>query len=601
MDLQEATQNLIDEALEVEAPAYLDETEYPIRYGLVQDPEKRQERARELTKRWSAWQDHIASLTDRWEANEKLIRNDPENPTDAFWAGYVYRHIPVTSAKAGAWQAYVCSSPTEASPYLVGTIFGQDATRASEIEQDFYLFMRKVHWDRTFRKNIRNVGIYGKAIWRLRPYYENDKPCFEFKAIRPRSFFVYPNNDCEIPELLTLGHVFTMRVGEIQDKRESKEFYEGSVPTPTSDAIPKPSAPGLVDNEDIAIEDRDKAVNVIECMDRFDYGQGERWYRVQFDPGANPDILGVYEYKLSRPWYFDQWVHEEQEGFWPETSKLNDIQGLQLATNEQWNLMSAGSQMNAFPSTYASGWALPQKYAKNRPGAVTPLMTGGQVFTIQSRYDPSTSPMLLSDLDKRADEMMRISAQAQGGEASYDKTATGAQIRKLATDVAINDDLAQLDICCSQMAEFMQEIYREYYPQFLLAYGDALAVQDPSLLDDLILWELNGKSPANTPQAQADAAMGLMQALVGFTPDVIQILTLAGINWQELIQTLVKNSTLDNKQKLILPQNGNSIAPPGLPGLPLGMDGNPGMAMVPGAMPPQVSSNLANGQGYVAQ
>lgn len=574
-------------------------TQTPLELKEIDSYEKRKERAEELSKRFFAWEEHMSEIGQRWEMQERLVRNDPDKPTDAFWSGYEYRHIPVTSAKARAWQSYVCSSPTQANPYLVGTIFGTDATRASEIEQDFYLFMRKAHWDRTFRMAALNCGMYGKAIWRVTPYMHDDKPCFQFDAIRPRTVFAYPNIDTGIETMLNFGHQFEMRVEEIQAKQISGEYYNDEEPQPESEKKSNTEAQGLIDERNtIATRDEDKPSRVVETFDRHDYGEGEHWYIVHFCPDTK-QLKAVYDYPYSRPWYFDMWVHEEQGKFWPETSRLNDIQGLQLATNEAWNLMSAGSQMAAFQTVFATGWALPQKYARTKPGAVVPIQQGGQVFTTQNKFDPSVTPLLMNDLDKRTDLMMRIGAQSQGGEASYDKTATGAQIRKLSTDVAINDDIASMDVCLSQIGEFMQEIYRKHHGVFLNAYGGSLAVQNPSILEEIILWELNGKSPANTPQAQAEAAMALTQSLTLFNPQTIQILMMAGINWQELMRTQVKNSTLDNKQKILTQDNVNPLPPvsPDNSGLLTGMDPNAGMGMVPSGMPQEVAVSGASTQG----
>lgn len=546
--------------------------EIPLELEAIDSKEKRDAVADELSRRFTAWEDHIGGLSSRWDEIEREIRNDPDSGGEEPWPGFIKRHIPVLSAKARAWQAYVCGPPTQASPYLVGTLFGADATRATGVEQDFYLFMKKAGYDRAFRRNVLNVGIYGKAIWRVRPYNHKGKPCFEYAAVSPRNFFIYPNIEDGIEAALNVGHCYEMSVAEIEAMQLSGEFYADSVPTETQRV--NKEAPGLTDeSKSIAIEPGQKPVRVVECFDKRDLGEGEKLYLVRFCPD-NKQLYSVLPYRYSRPWYFDMFIHEEQGRFWPETSRFNDIQDLQKATTEHWNLMNAGMQMGAFPTTYAIGWALPQKYARNKPGTVIPILQGGSVSQVQSRYDPSVAPLLLQDLDKRADLMMRIGAQSQGGEASYDNTATGAQIRKLSVDVAVNDDLANMDVCMGQIGSFMQEVYLEDFQAFRSAYGPNLSVQEPSVLAQEILWEMNGKSPANTPQAQAEQAMAMVSALASFTPDLMTMLQLNGINARELMKTIVSNSSLDNKELILTPEvpNVNGVAGPvaGMPGMEMG-------------------------------
>lgn len=427
----------------------------------IDSEEKREQIANELAKRFNAWSDVLEKYDRRWTMNERLVRNDPERPPDQFWNGFVYRHIPVTSSKARAWQAYVCSSPTAANPYLVGTLFGRDATRASEIEDDFYLFMRKANWDRTFRKATWNVGLHAKTLWRVRPEEDYGKPCFEFDCISMRRSFIYPDDDGPLDKKLNVGHSYDERVGVIWDMQDQGLYYLDDRPVAESERLSEREASGLIQSgESITLEERNKYKRVVEAFDFRDYGQGEKWYRVRFCPDGKPILLGVYDYQYTCPWYFDMFVHEEQGRCIPETSRFNDIQDLQLATNEQWNLMSASQQMAALGVTFAVGWGPDRKHARAKPGSIFPIMQGGSVATVQSKYDAGVTPLLLQDLDNRTDTMMRLGQQSQGAESTNDKTATAAQIRKLAVDVAINDDLANMDICMSRMGRFMQETCR---------------------------------------------------------------------------------------------------------------------------------------------
>jgi hypothetical protein len=557
--------------------------EAPLELPEIATHEQRKAIAEELSDRYAAWESHIGGLAPRWDQIEREIRNDPETEGEDPWPGFIKRHIPVLSGKARAWLAYVCGPPTQASPYLVGTMFGAGSSRASKIEQDFYMFMKKAHYDRAFRRNVLNVGIYGKSFWRVRPHEKNGKPCFAFEAVSPRNSFIYPNVDDWMDSALNVGHVYESTVGQLKAEQLAGRAYPEFTPVETERQ--KKEAPGRIDeSETIAKEDDHKPVRIVECFDKRDIGEGERWYKVRFLPDLR-ELVTVLEHPYSVPWYFEMFIHEEQGRVMPETSRFNDIHDLQKATTEQWNLMNAGMQMGAFPTTFSVGWALPQKYAKNKPGTVVPLLQGGDVKQVQSKYDPSVAPLLLEYLDKTGDLMMRMGSQAQGGESAYDKTATGAQIRKLSVDIAVNDDLANMDYCMAKIGEFMQEVYAKEYQRFYEAYGDALAVkpEDAGILSQEILWEMNGKSPANTPQAQAEQAINMVGALAQFNPELMMMLQANGIDPRELIRTIVSNSTLDNKENILLPMDQGGMNAQGNPGVADPMALLAGMGMVPGA------------------
>ena len=577
-------------------PAIIDTPIDPSALKVIEEVEGRDKIANELSERFKAWEEVLDSHDRRWKSIEKLLVNEPERPPDAFWTGFVYRHIPLLSAKARAWQAYVSSAPCQSNPYLVGTLFGASSARASEVEQDFYLFMKKGRWDRVFKMAVLNIGIYGKVYWRVFPKIVRDKPVFSFECFTPRNSFVYPDDERPISEKLNIGHSYDVRVSEIWQKQDEGMFYNDRKPTGSSEKMTRKEAPGLSDpSQPIIKEDENMPKRIVECFDYRDYGLGEKWYRVRFCPDGDPMLLGVYEHYFPVPWYFSMWVHEEQGRELPETSRFNDVQDLQLGMNEMWNLASAGQQMQANPTTFASGWSLPQKYARTKPGDVVPLMQGGQISNLQSKSDLAAFFPLMETIDQKADSMMRLGQQSQGAESTSDNTATAANLRKLATDTAVNDDLANMDICMGEIGNYMQMCYLYYFQEFKGAYGESLSTQSDQILIEEIMWEMNGKTPANTPQAQAEASVALAATLGTFTPELNMALMDNGVNPDEVVKAVVLNSILENKQRILMTkeertayQQRKLIAEQNaaLAAAASGASGGAGMGMGAGGSPP---------------
>lgn len=528
-----------------------------------------QDRLAERMALWiRAWEEKRRIIEPRWDRIDKQLAGKPETPKEMPWDGFSYRNIPMLPAKSQAWEAYVCNAPTSTTPYLIGTIFGKNAARAKDIEQDFYLLMRQGEWARVFRQVTHSMGAYGKGIWRVRPALDDyGRIIFEYKNVPMRKFFIYPDIPEGIRAAKVVGHTFELRVSEVEEMQEKGGLWADVRITGKKQISDNPTPIGAVDNrQSIAKEPEDFPVRIAEVFFKYAFGDDEypKWYRAWLAMDEKR-LLAIWDYPYSRPWYFDQFVHEEEASFLPEGSRFNDAQDLQLAINEIWNQMSAGAQMGAFPTVFSNGWALPQKYAKTKPGQVVPTTGTGQISQLQSRFDASVMPVLLNDLYKKASEIFRLDEQQLGVKTSGDQTATAAQIRQGGAQTAITDDLSNIDVCQSQIGTFQQELYRTHYADFLEAYGEDLACQPdpqdegtvergfPAILGKPIQWELMGKSPDSTPMAQSQAAMQMFTAMGQIAnPQAVQTLLAMGINVAAIMQEIVSNSTLENRNAILV-------------------------------------------------
>lgn len=532
---------------------------------------KRDELAQELCVWIKAWEGKRDLLEPRWTMVEQILLTETPKPAEMPWDGFQWRDITLLRDKSEAWFNYVCEAPTSSQPYLLGTLVGPKDLDAKPVETDFYLFMRLGQWSRIFKQAIRNVGITGKGVWRVRPCRnKKGKMGFEYKAVRPATFIIYPDVEDGIESARAVGHTFEMTVKQVQAMQDRDELYKDVEVRGSTNLKDGPPQVGVQDNkQSIAKDSEDLSVRIAELICKYDFDGEEKWWRVWVTPDT-PRMLGIWNYRLPRPWYFDQFVHEEQGHFWPEQSRIHAGVSGQLATNDLYNFMQAGSIAGSFPVTFASGFSNLQKYARSKPGNIYPTMPGSQVQQVNSRFDPSVMPLLLNDQRRQMSEHFRLDEQALGVKTSGDQTATAANIRQGGTQAAITGDLSNLDVCMEEVGPFMQECYRIYYLDFYDDYGDALAVKPdegtgergwPKILEETILWEMNGKTPSSTPANQMIAASQLFQGLAQIAnPEAVATLRADGVDTKKLFKTLILNSTLENRASMLMEDEN---APPG--------------------------------------
>lgn len=530
----------------------------------LNDASASQKLAGEMVSWVKAFAQKRSVIEPRWDQIDKQLQGQTDVPRELPWDGFVYRNIPMLEAKADQWLAYVCNAPTSTTPYLVGTMFNRDANKAKTVEQDFYMLMRKAEWSRYFKQVTKSMGSYGKGVWRLTLCEGNDgRIGFNYQSVPMRRFFVYPDIPRGIEEAKACGHTFEMRKSQIQMMQDRGELWKGVEVAITTTIKDAPTQVNLLSNsKSIAKTPEDSPVRLAEVFFKHQFSEDtfERWYRawVTLD---SPAILAIWPYPYSRPWYFQQFLDESEDSFLVETSRFGKCMGLQLALNEQWNTYSAAAQAGAFPSAFFLGGALNQKYGKFKPGQYMPVTSAVGVQQVQSKFDAGPLHDIIEGLYRKASEVFRLDEQAQGVRTSSDQTATAAQIRQGGTQVAITDDLASIDICMGQMGCFQQELFKHHYLDFLEDYGDDLSTQPdeqteekgyPAILDKPIIWELQGRSPFNTPMAQQQAAMQLFTQLAQITqPETVQVLLALGINVAALVQTTVSNSSIANNSTLL--------------------------------------------------
>jgi hypothetical protein len=442
---------------------------------------------------------------------------------------------------------------------------GQGVDAAEPLEQCIQFVWSIGEFDRHLRKAVRKAGIQGKAHIRLTfdayaPGFlpnqdetitvdQSSKPVsfagVNFDVVHNKHFILYPVHPKGIRAAKIVGHQFTLRAQEVTEFQKAGIYFEDYEP---HGGIAKDTGTGseLGSHVPRATEAADRDVTLYEILAKLDLdGDGyEERYRIVIDSDSQ-EMCEIERYQYSQPWYFDLFLHEEDGRYWPENSRANRLQGIQIATNAVWSMLDWGSQATAFPTMFGAGWALPEKYARSRPGDVVPLTEGGEVFSPTSKFDPAAFPILLRDLDMRADIAARISNNGVGANVQYgSKTATEASQRQQGQDVGVSDDIAHVGMCVTRMAAFTQELLYTHYELMAAVYGDAFPCKDKRLLAAAARYEVNGKTPDNTPQAIGQQAQGIF-AMIGQDPSVPAAVKL------RVLAAIIDGTNLPNKDSIV--------------------------------------------------
>jgi hypothetical protein len=537
-------------------------------------------------------------FNDRWALSERSSLNIPEevDPADLPYPDAETTHIPVSSAKQDAWISMMSSTTMSQRPYITGVAFGEDQDDIDGPQNDLYLCMRRARFSRTWRRLLTALFLYGRGIIRV---CLSPQARFQFDYVSPKRFIVYPETDGGLASAIICGHLYESTQAAIKAQQVSGLYYNDVEVSPGNGTLPNERTAEEISGPSIGGRASDLPVRVYELFyfgvldpapsDPEGVQTGAKWWKLTYLPDQQY-VMRIEEAVYGRPWYVDWFLHEEEGRFWPEGSRANDLAATQAATNQLWNQMNWGSQMAAFGELFVVGPKTEDAQPPRRPGRMHHLPTGSVIQDVRIDYDPSVTPSLLQDLDRRADVVARIGTQMQGAPNKYDTTATGASIRKAGTDTAIEDDLGCLEYGVSEMADLWQKIYLQHYEQIKKAYPEGALTSEKEHLEMEIEWELAGKTPANSPEAQTQEAVGLTQALMAFNEDFRRGMQSMGIDAARLARSIVESSSLTAKKQILLPEDQiEPLEPPQPPQPPPGMmppEGDPSMMPPEGMMPP---------------
>lgn len=515
--------------------------DFPFGFRTLED---RQDRARELARMVDAGLTQKGTLPLRWERAEQFYRNDPPKRAMEPFPGASDEHDPLIQPKVDALTANVVGTITASEPYVVIRLRGS-LDRADAVERDLQFAFEDARLDEHLRVLGPIVGNCAKGI--LRAYFEanEERVGLKFDVVHPQDFVAYPAAISELRNMRLVGHrLAPMRVAEIRSRQRKGEYIDDEHPIAGGYDPELANDRSLTEGASNIEQSDDQLVECFELIFRQADEKGvEKWLIATLDYTDNV-LLRVRPYDLPRPWYFDFAYKREYGGFWFQHSVAQDLQGIQLLLNHVLNMHCDGVTMSSFGVTFEQDYAGTSKVEKYGPGQIIPVDDIEKIQNWAPPYSGAQVPFLLGYLRDRADEVARISAAGSGGEFKSGMTATEATQIQAGQQVGVNEFIANFGLGLIELARFSLVLLKTNFNRWKAEHGDALAAQLPEDYSGSFRFDLNGKTPGNTPLVQFQTAAQLLQMLGSMPAQE------TGIDPYELVHALVLNSGLPNAEKI---------------------------------------------------
>ncbi|MCX7801354.1 MAG: hypothetical protein N2109_13570, partial [Fimbriimonadales bacterium] len=124
-----------------------------------------------------------------------------------------------------------------------------------------------------------------------------------------------------------------------------------------------------------------------------------------------------------------------------------------------------------------------------------------------------------------------------------ESTATEQNIKFQAFQLGATDDITALTPGLKRLALVCMDMLKANFPIWHPVYADRVGVESVEEMDQPLVIELSGKSPADSPQLQSEQAQMLLQ-LAMTAPQL-------GIDPMALIKTIVMATSLPNKDEIL--------------------------------------------------
>lgn len=587
----------------------------------LKKPEERKAFADKLTLMVMAGMEQVGRLSDRWERNEQLYRQEPI-ATGTEVSGQP-RHVPIVQPRVDQLVANICGPLFANEPYYVAKGWGMDAGRSQEVESFVHFFNQRAQLDRRYRKGIRLAAKAEPAIVRVHfedGHADHDTPDSDTKVqmkqayvgpaisvIHPKNFVCYPLYVGDIAEAKVTGHRFARRVQEIRERQlsgiyfDAETIYGGEDPQEWNAGRSKEWS--LTEEASGIVGETDQAVEVWELIVKEDLdGDGfEERYLVHLVPDQG-FLLSCQRYgaeyedgvciPYSRPWYFELFIHESDDGeLYRSNPFVQNLQGIQVTFNEIWNLIVDGSMMAATPAGFTNDRLLHGEFVKYQPGTIYHVDGPLNIVWAAPKFDPGVLPAVLDKLEMLADAASRISQAGIGQNMKAGTTATEAAGVLAGQQVGLDEYRTNAAMCGSQMCDFVRELSFLHFDNLVEAYGEQLPGANDlegmrAKMEKPLIWEPNGKSGTNSPQQ-----------LIEKIQLVLQFAQIFGYNVAELGKVVLQALDLPVDIDRLMPQPmapggmngmgvpggvGGDVPQPGM-GQPQGMVGGP-----QGQMPPDM-------------
>lgn len=496
----------------------------PVMQRLREDSEKCKVLGRRIQEMVRLGESERAHLEPRWDALSRYYRGENYSRNFAPYEGSACFNVPMLQPKLDGLCAQICSAITSSRPYFMGYSDGGSSEDLNQAERTLQFFLERSSFSGKVREAAQLAALYGRGV--LRASFDSVEVGIKVDAIHPADFVCYPAASASIETAQCAGHRFRLRTQEVRE-RQLAGVYWG-----------EPDSEGSDETEELW--------SLLVRLDLDEDGIEER-YEVTLAASSGM-VLSLQPYPLSRAWYFAPYFRTEFGSFWHSGSVGHNLQGLQVATNELWNLLYDGAMMSAFPTQFASEGTLPEASIRSKPGDVVPVMGQPNVQQVQVRFDGSMMVPLLQMLDQLSDVVSRMPRTALGQQFRGAATATEISALQSAYSTGLNEYAANFGEELGRFADLCWELICRNSGRLMRQFSAALGFEAEDIFAMSFRWELNGRTPTNTPgmrYAMAERLLSLAGGALGSELDV-----------RALLSTMVEASELPNAQRIMRSPGG---------------------------------------------
>jgi hypothetical protein len=359
------------------------------------------------------------NLKERWDANERMYRNQPGSSGFEIIEGIPVCPVPLMQPRGKRLISSTVGQLLAPNPWVQILPDGLDQKKADALEGGLQVMADRAEWAEAFALASEVAFCTGKAFIRVQLTPEG----FDFRTIHPNDFVAGPAHAASLDECHLQGHRFYLTRQEIDDLVRrgiytcDREASGGDSPdseesgfdlshAQTSDSVD--DSPGYW------------KVEVWELFVRVVMNGELGWVQAHYSP-TDQILFLCQEWE---PSYVEVQFHQEINRFWPSTSKANELQGLQHQYTMLNALMYQGSLLDAMPPVVGPpGFA--RQFKKTRPGDILECPGGAPaVAVINGRFNPTAIPGMIELTERQADAIAGISQLGIGQQLTPGTTAT---------------------------------------------------------------------------------------------------------------------------------------------------------------------------------
>lgn len=535
-------------------------------------------------------------LGKRIRRNEEFGENRNIKPRRLPWPGAPFFHIPFMKQRLGKRKAAIVQSVlAPEAVFRFKRIGRQDAVK--EVEQLIQFTLDAEDWQQDLDLAVQ-LAMYGNNVL-FRVTYQDHPHGFE-KATHTGPFsgpvtdVIHSDYACIFPAVpgplsgkRLIAHCSEVRAADVMAAIKRGEYFKDSRLAGAEDKRLRGEnrKEGDLQNFDVPSDEQEDAnINLWDGLWKDDLdGKGERWYRVIYRVEGDM-LFRIEEYPSDLPlWYAAGQIDREYGVWWTEGSPAQDLQGLQIFLNAAVNQFFWALQRitNASLAVERLGGDAGDQVAIP-PGTLVPVKSLGKAVQLGGQGSLAGTDLLIQIITQFGDSAASTPDTMTGAPSTpRDATATEQNIKYMGFQMGSADDVTALAPALVQVAKIRLAMLAKYFDRFKECYGDAVAVDDPAVLQQPYTIELAGKAPEDAPQAQMDQARLIMELAAQFPEE--------GIPIHELVRTIILNSGLTNKDDLLRAVDEHAMA--------MGMIGPEQLLMAMMGGTNQLAAHAAQGGG----